>query len=532
MGGGFLQLAANGEEDIYLTGNPQVTFFVSVYKRYTNFSIENIRQYFIGEVNFGKKVYCILDKIGDLVNDIFIHVKLPSLIEFNQKINDLYKKNNPNSTNVDITYHWINYIGNALIKYVEIEIGGVVIDKHYGIWLQIWSELTLPDEKKQGYYDMIGFDSYNKTDFYFKNQSEYNLYIPLNFWFCRDRGLALPIIAIQNQEVRINVEFRKVTDLIIRQNCTLNKINGCGKSDYNVLSYNNLELKEAELYVDFIYLEDDERRYFAQSKHEYLIEQVQLNTETLYSRGKKNLNINNKNILLETCNITNSQTPSTTIYDTSGCAPIVQDHKVEINFKHPVKELIWVFTSQNMTEVNEDNGYQGNEWFNFGINTYPNCNPNSNEELYAFTDNNYLTSNLNNYIEFDASDNCIDDDLITGKSINSDYGIDPNNISPLNDAILYIEGRERFQKREHQYFKLIQPYQRHTNIPLDWIYVYSFAFEPEKITPTGTCNFSKIDNSHFVFNISKYLINPQINIFATNYNILVIQNGYCGVMYK
>ena len=534
MGGGFLQLAAYGEEDLYLTGNPQVTFFVSVYKRYTNFSIENIRQYFTGEVDFGKKVFCSLDKIGDLVNDIFIHIKLPSLIEFNKKINIKIKNSDDDSPK---TYHWVNYIGNALIDYVEVEIGGVVIDKHYGLWLQIWSELTIPEEKRQGYYNMVGYSSYDNTNDYFQNQTEYELYIPLNFWFCRDRGLALPIIALQNQEVRINVAFRQASELIIRKNCTLSDIykSNCYKERHNkdevlstktLINIGGLKLKEANLYVDYIYLSDDERRYFAQTKHEYLIEQVQLNTNTLYSRGK--IGVNGK-----ICDIKNGVLDNNSS-DISGCGPIIRTHKVEINFKHPVKELIWVFTSQNMIEINEKTNYQGNEWFNFGINTNPNCIDSENsEEYYAFNDNNDINDNLNNYIIDTIDDEeCYDLDVYTGKTISKKYGINAQSISPMDDAVLYIEGRERFQKREYQYFKLLQPYQRHTNIPVDWIYIYSFAFEPEKITPTGTCNFSRIDNSHFVFNISKYLINPRLNIFATNYNLLVIKDGYCGLMYK
>ena len=534
MSGGFLQLAAKGEEDIYLTGNPQITFFVSVYKRYTNFSIENIRQYFEGEADFGKKVYCKLESIGDLISDIYLHVKLPSLINFNSKIKESNIGLNEDDSRHDLTYHWINYVGHALINYVEIEIGGVVIDKHYGIWLQIWSELTMPDEKKQGYYDMIGYSSYNTSDFYFKNQTEYDIYVPLNFWFCRDRGLALPIIAIQHQEVRINMVFRKAEDLIIRKNCSINNIGLC--NDFTNLNNNNnnnnvnfdmLKIRFAELYVDYIFLEDHERRYFINSEHEYLIEQVQMNTNMLYSRGTRNVNIDNETFTQERCEVVNGKLGP-------DCAPHVESHKVEINFKHPVKELIWVFNSSNLIEKNEDNNYQGNEWFNFGINTYPNCYENKDENLYAYSDTNSLINNsLNNYItNNDNLDECIDNDLIQGKTINHDYGINPSNISPMNDATLYIEGKERMEKREYQYYKLIQPYQRHTNVPLDWIYVYSFAFEPEKITPTGTCNFSKIDNSHFVFNISKYLINPQLNIFATNYNIIVIKNGHCGVMYK
>jgi len=193
MGGGFIQLAAYGAQDVYLTGNPQITFFVAVYKRYTNFAIENVEQYFTGQPDFGKRVYCEVERIGDLMGETFLVVELPSLCDY--KKDDVY---------------WVNSIGNALIKFIEIEIGGVVIDRHYGLWLHIWHELTLTGEKKVGYYKMIGRNT-DDNQCYFDNQDSYKLFIPLQFWFCRNSGLALPLIALQNHEVRVNVVFRNIS---------------------------------------------------------------------------------------------------------------------------------------------------------------------------------------------------------------------------------------------------------------------------------------------------------------------------------
>ena len=140
MPGAELQLGAYGEQDNYLTGNPQITFFQSIYKRYTNFAIENIEEYFIGEPVFGGKSYVKIGNYGDLINKIYLDVRLPSL--------------NPEN-DCDFAISWINSIGHALIKKVEIEIGGNIIDTQYGIWMEIWDELTLPAEKKFGYYDMV-----------------------------------------------------------------------------------------------------------------------------------------------------------------------------------------------------------------------------------------------------------------------------------------------------------------------------------------------------------------------------------------
>ena len=137
---GLLELVAHGIQDVYLIGNPQITFFVGVYRRYTNFSIQNIPQYFTGNATFGQKVYCQLDRIGDLVNQMFLHVILPELEQYYYY----------DSNNVVVEYYWVNSVGHALIKIIDIEIGGVLIDRQYGIWMEIWMELTTPADKING----------------------------------------------------------------------------------------------------------------------------------------------------------------------------------------------------------------------------------------------------------------------------------------------------------------------------------------------------------------------------------------------
>ena len=176
MTGGLLQLAANGAQDIYLTGNPQITYFLGVYRRYTNFSVQNIPQYFNGNADFGQKVFCQIDRIGDLMNQVFLRVQLPSLIPYN------YEDKNGNL----VEYYWVNAVGHALIKIIEIEIGGVVIDRQYGLWMQIWSDLTVPPGKRNGFNQMIGQDD---SPINLNNNNQLNLYIPLYFWFCRNIGL-------------------------------------------------------------------------------------------------------------------------------------------------------------------------------------------------------------------------------------------------------------------------------------------------------------------------------------------------------
>jgi hypothetical protein len=430
MTGGLLWLAAYGAQNEYLTGNPQITFFTAVYRRYTNFAIQNVNQYFTGNGDFGQKVYCLIDRIGDLMNQVFLRVKLPSLEEYN------YTDENGNL----VEYFWVNSVGHALIKIIEIEIGGVVIDRQFGLWMQIWSELTVPSGKKDGYYSMIGK---SESPVNLSNNKALDLYVPLTFWFCKNIGCSLPLIAIQSQEVRINVTFRQFSELII-------------SSDGKPFKGNNVEITETYLAVDYIFLEDQERKMFAQNNHQYLIEQLQVFATTLTSNGLRQDPTNPNKM--------------TRIPD------LVQ--QIIMNFNHPVKELIWVIQNTTVLSIYP---YGGNEWFNFSTNSYKNG-------------------------------------LINGTD-------------PMISAKLVFEGQELFDRRDAKYFRTVVPYQRHTNVPNNYIYCFSFSFNPEDYQPSGSCNFSRIDSQVLYLEISDKLIEPIITIFAVNYNILNIAGGMCGVEY-
>ena len=277
MGGGLMQLVAYGAQDIYLTGNPQITFFKVVYRRHTNFSMESIEQTFNGNPGWGRKVTCTISRNGDLIHRVYLQVTLPSV-----KAKD---------------HSWINWVGHKMIKSVELEIGGQRIDKHYGEWLHIWNELSQSPGLSAGYARMVG----NVPQLVFPGEElpETTLYIPLQFWFCRNPGLALPLIALQYHEVKINLEFESLDKLLVR-----------GRADNNAgidEATEPAEMKDASLWVDYIYLDTDERRRFAQVSHEYLIEQLQHTGDETVS------NINSK---------------------------------IKLNFNHPVKELVWVVSSK------------------------------------------------------------------------------------------------------------------------------------------------------------------------------------------
>ena len=282
MGGGLMQLVAYGAQDIYLSGNPQITFWKVVYRRHTNFSMEAIDQQFNGSADYGKKVSCTVSRNGDLIHRVYVQVDLNSLTDA------VYEDN----------------LGHKLIASVECEVGGQRIDKHYGEWLHIWNELSQTEGHWDGYAQMInGVDMSNGSP---DMSSERTLFVPLQFWFCRNPGLALPLIALQYHEVKLVVEFAGAADCVTvtaDPNTGLTPAAAAGS------------FKSATLYVDYIYLDTDERRRFAQVTHEYLIEQLQFTGEEK------------------------------------------AQSKIKLNFNHPVKEIIWVEQTDNDGVGEYDSSY-------------------------------------------------------------------------------------------------------------------------------------------------------------------------------
>ena len=282
MGGGLLQLVAYGAQDVYLTGNPQITFFKVVYRRHTNFSIESIQQTFNGNPTLGQRVTCQISRNGDLVHKLYLQATVTAGSSTVQKV------------------------GHKLIEQVEVEIGGQMIDRQYGEWMYIWNELTLPKGKETGFRKMINYaggDTIANT-----------VYVPLEFWFCRNIGLALPLIALQYHEVKINL--------------TLGSKEALGGS--------SAEVTNVELWADYIFLDTDERRRFAQLSHEYLIEQVQ------FTGGES--------------------------IDTSATATASVTTKSKLSFNHPVKELVWVNKPTSATTSALWNVYQPTTDFQLQLN--------------------------------------------------------------------------------------------------------------------------------------------------------------------
>ena len=194
-----MQLVAYGAQDIYLTGNPQITFLKVVYRSHTNFAMESIEQTFNGNPDWGKRVNATVSRVGDLMHRVYLQVTLPEVVA---------------GTDCSAYFRWVNYVGHALIREVTVEIGGQRIDRHYGDWLNIWNELTLPAGHQVGYDNMVG-NTIHLTGTGLKHTEASTLYVPLQFWFCRNPGLALPLIALQYHEVKFNVEFRNKIDCFV-----------------------------------------------------------------------------------------------------------------------------------------------------------------------------------------------------------------------------------------------------------------------------------------------------------------------------
>lgn len=336
MPGALLQLVAYGAQDVYLTSNPQITFFKVVYRRHTNFSMESIQQTFNGKFDFGHRVSAQISRNGDLISNMWLEVDLP-YIKYNMGVNfngntDNDSTNN-DSTNNDSTNNdntndldllgenydrYVNYVGLRMIESVELEIGGQKIDKQYGEWMYIWNELSLSKGKRNGYQQMVGADT-DMTSF--KNSK---LYVPLEFWFCRNPGLALPLIALQYHEVKLNLVLRDVKDCVYKGT----SFKESGTFDNTIYP----KISQASLWVDYIFLDTDERRRFAQLSHEYLIEQLQFTGSETYNKG--------------------------------GTA-----QSIRLNFNHPVKELVWVLKLHDQPS---------NQWHNY---TYSKSNSGTNTIL-------------------------------------------------------------------------------------------------------------------------------------------------------
>ena len=450
MAGGLMQLVAYGAQDVYLTGQPKVTFFQAVYKRHTNFAMENIQQTVNGTPSNSGRVSVTIARNGDLVGDMYVAL-VPSSAT-------LLVTNNAGFDSC--------WVAERAIAAVELTIGGQRIDKHYQAWFRLYAEVFLAESDKINYGKMTSSASPDTTN----ATNRTYVYLPLLFFFNRNPGLFLPLIALQYHEVRLDFDLTATFS-----------------------SYFGASSPTFEVWANYVYLDTEERRRFAQKGHEYLIEQVQ------HTGGD-----------------------SITVASTGGAQTI------RLSYNHPVKELIWCYQNTTSTATNSMwNFSTGTTTVNLTCSTHPTIVAGvlphvvgaphlfSNIAVGSSTAGT-LTSNIGWVEEGSASSTA---------ATSCEVG-------PLRDFKLVLNGQDRFKEQLGKYFNQYQPYVYHSGTPYPGIYVYSFALQPEEHQPTGTCNFSRIDNAQVAINMKSGYSTPLQRMFAVNYNILRIQSGMGGLAFS
>ncbi|AGE50145.1 major capsid protein VP54 [Acanthocystis turfacea Chlorella virus Canal-1] len=436
MAGGLSQLVAYGAQDVYLTGNPQITFFKTVYRRYTNFAVESIQQTINGSVGFGNKVSTQISRNGDLITDIVVEFVL---------------------TKVAPTF----YCAEQLLQDVELEIGGQRIDKHYNDWFRTYDSLFRMNDDRVNYRRMTDFVDSEAVG------ATKRFYVPLIFFFNQTPGLALPLIALQYHEVKLYFTLAS-------------QVNGItANASGTTTGFSNgasVTAPQMSVYVDYIFLDTQERTRFAQLPHEYLIEQLQF---------------------------TGSETA---VISTTTQA----SQNIRMNFNHPTKYLAWNFT------------------------------PGTFNAYGRYTALANLTTNSN-----------------TSVGDTSNTATFNEQLAPLDSAKIQLNGQDRFSSRKGSYFNKVQPYQTIGSVVPAGVYLYSFALKPAGRQPSGTCNFSRIDNATLSLTYKTASVNAteppanvanglgqsesvtantavaltNLNIYAKNYNVFRVMSGMGGLAF-
>jgi hypothetical protein len=598
MSGGIIQLVAYGKEDLFLTRDPQITFFKIIYRRHTNFAREDIPQSFIADPDFGKRSTCIPSVEGDLISRMALRIILPAVpkLPSNNVVSDgaitsvttSTSTNTPTSisttsitststtstTNLSVLdsdttftssvnilsdtaqsqentatkFAWIRRIGQAMIKYIEIEINGEVIDRHYGEWLYIWSILTTRNINDDGLKKLIG-DVPELTEFT-ESKDSYTLYVPLQFWFCRNSGLSLPLISLQYSRLKINMELfdldkciivsptnyiKCVADIVnflpyeyliqkgadnierygifsrfdiinkrlyytaispdkfigvpydgdtsVLDNTTKSALLNTPKSDRYVIkgvfsdftikpdlgvrsvtthkrSFKNIKLKDCVLLIDYVYLDDDERMIFAQTKHDYLIEQLYF-------------------------------TPNIAIEGTNP--------KAKLDIDQPCKLTVWLAQLDYISDFND---------------------------RFNYTDSHIRKRVYNvDFINNDPTKTKIYSEVEVGDEVGN---------SLIDEEVIRLNSQIRLSKRENEYFEYIQPFQHANNRLPKGCEMYSYAILPTDAPPSGTTNMSQIELIELVLKMN-YRVNitqkAKFRSYSLCYNVWRVENGLSATVF-
>lgn len=470
--GGLIDLAARGIHDEYLIGNPQITFFKAVYKTHTNFSIEPKTIIFDGEGRFGETIRAKIPRNGDLLGALWLKIDLPLISSEREGLQG------------GGVISYVNSIGHAIIDYVEIQIGKQAIDRHYGEWLEIYNQLTMKEEYKYGFQEIL-----RRYDTFTINKGGCSLRVPLQFWFCRNVALALPLVALMYHDVEIILKLKPLAQLYSFGNLNY-YVGGRSGSTVSITSSNpefdasdvgkiivwddgteatidsyvsttqittltsgsvasqsfyikpndrlagNPKLTSIALVGDYIYLDSKERKLFASLEHKYLIEQVK-------ATGSVSVPAN------------------------------VASYKFDFDeFNLPIKSLYWVIQNQFISRENNV--------FNF--------------------------SHTVNHNEPKAD--------------------------PMASALIRLDGIPRMEELDALHYRIMEPLRHHSRVPNEYIYMFSFALKPEELQPSGTVNMSRINTKSLEFHFRSGIQAADIRIYGLNYNILNIKSGMGAILFS
>jgi hypothetical protein len=438
MAGGLMQLVAYGAQDVYLTGSPKVTFFQAVYKRHTNFAMENIEQVVNGSAAGSARLSVTVARNGDLIGDMYLELT-------------------PTTSNVVTTNSFadLNWVAERAVQDIELTIGGQRIDKHYQKWWRLYSELYLDEAKKLQYGKMTSSTA----------ASSAKVFLPLIFFFNRNPGLYLPLIALQYHEVRLDITLHSAYSTYF------------GSSAVKV-------------WGNYVYLDTEERRRFAQKGHEYLIEQVQ-------HTGVDTVTANNP----------------------------TSAKQIRLSYNHPVKELVWCF-SEFGTAATWNDMWDTTSHLAANVST-----------TYAVNTADGSTNVYSASLSTVGSPMMYVGPTVAGGGVAWKGEDGPaaatTAVGPLETFKLILNGQDRFKEQSGKYFNQVQPFNHHSGNPYPGIYSYSFALKPEEHQPTGTCNFSRIDNAQVaVAQKTGTSRTTSMHMFAVNYNVLRIQSGMGGLAFS
>jgi len=482
-------------QDACFKEDPEITFFKNTYHRYSNFSMELI-DVNPNESNTKLKVEnkplnltFNIPRNGDLISHVYLKFTMPDIYSFETITNMVDKAKQ---------FKWINRLGEYIIKETSFYIGKKKVNHLYSEWLHIWTELNLSMEKKEGYNRMIG----NIEQFYNPGNTNYpgcsiikdssgsntndsvasiktrDIIVPLPFWFTYNYGLSLPLINLQHEYCRIEIQLRPFNELYtivdddddVRQKPT--------KTDHNLskflsatapsgtLKYTSTIVTELEinphLQINYIFLDNDERKVFAENQQDYLITDIQYHNQILNGNQTK--------------------------------------HIINLDFNGPCSKLCWVLRRTDYSN--------NNQWYNFTNWPDKDINPiiNTGSDFDVFTGTGTDNITINNY------------DSLKYKNI-------------CQEVRLLFNGQERFELKKHQMFNLINNYSHSKNIPEEGIYVYSFELltDENNHQPTGICNFSNISNIQLELTLIERELtgsyNYELLVFAQTYNILKFISG-------